>query len=214
MSQIFEPSQSHPETLGLLFGAYRQRALNQLLLHPDSSYHVRELARLIDAAPGTLHKELAKLAEAGLLLREKQGNQVRYRANRESPVFAELAGLFRKTGGVVSVLDDALRTLQPLPELALVFGSLARAEESTRSDVDLLLIADCSFGDAVKALYPAQQSLQREINPAIFTAAEFARRIGDKEAFLLNIIDSPKLFVIGTEHDLGKLAGHSSPATL
>ncbi|MHB1291853.1 MAG: nucleotidyltransferase domain-containing protein [Sulfuricella sp.] len=200
--------------LDLLFGAYRQRALTQLLLHPDSTYHVRELARLTGTTPGTLHKELSRLAEVGLLLREKQGNQVRYRANLDCPVFPELAGLFRKTSGVVSVLSDALQILQPLPEIALVFGSLARGEENAGSDVDLLLVGGCAFGEAVKALYPAQEKLQREINPVIMTAAELARRNKDKDAFIRNILDGQKLFVIGTDHDLGKLAGHPSPAKL
>lgn len=200
--------------LDLLFGSYRQRALTQLLLHPDSSYHVRELARLTGTTPGTLHKELARLAQAGLLLRETQGNQVRYRANRDCPVFAELAGLLRKTSGVVSVLAEALRTFAPAPELALVFGSMARGEENARSDVDLLLISDCSFGDAVEVLHPLQESLQREINPVIFTAAEFARRIEADDAFVGNILANPKLFVIGTEHELAELAGHPAPANL
>ena len=141
--------------LDLLFGTYRQRALTQLLLHPDCSYHVRELARLTGTTPGTLHKELARLAAAGLLLREQQGNQVRYRANRECPVFPELAGLFRKTSGAVSVLADALHALEPAPELAIIFGSLARGEENANSDVDLLIIGDATFGDTIKALYPA-----------------------------------------------------------
>lgn len=200
--------------LDLLFGSYRQRALNQLLLHPDSSYHVRELARLTGTTPGTLHKELARLAQSGLLLREQQGNQVRYRANRDCPVFAELAGLFRKTGGVVGLLADALHTLSPQPELALVFGSIARGEENARSDVDLLLIAECSFGDAVKALHPLQAQLQREINPVLYSAAEFSRRIGEKDGFVANLLANPKLFVIGSEHDLGKLAGHPSIAAV
>ncbi|BBN88114.1 MULTISPECIES: nucleotidyltransferase domain-containing protein [Azospira] len=198
--------------LDLLFGTYRQRALAQLLLHPESSYHVRELARLTGTTPGTLHKELARLAEVGLLQREKQGNQVRYQANRECPVFAELAGLFRKTSGLVGVLAEALNPLQPPPQLAMVFGSLARGDENARSDVDLLLIADCSFGDAIKALHPAQAILQREINPVLYTAAEFAKRISAKDGFLWNILANPKLFVIGTAHDLGKFAGDSSPA--
>lgn len=200
--------------LDLLFGTYRQRALAQLLLHPESSYHVRELARLTGTTPGTLHKELSRLAEVGLLQREKQGNQVRYQANRQCPVFAELAGLFRKTSGLVDVLADALHPLQPAPELALVFGSLARGDENARSDVDLLLIADCGFGDAIKALHPAQAILQREINPVLYTAAEFARRIAAKDGFVQNILANPKLFVIGTANDLGKFAGDSSPASL
>lgn len=198
--------------LDLLFGTYRQRALTQLLLNPDSSYHVRELARLTGTTPGTLHKELTRLAEAGLLLRETQGNQVRYRANRDCPVFAELAGLFRKTSGAVSVLASALDALSSAPALALIFGSLARGEENIRSDVDLLIVGGCTFGNAVKALHPAQQQLQREINPVIYSAAEFKRRVASQDAFVNNILASPKLFVIGTEHDLGKLAGHPSSA--
>jgi predicted nucleotidyltransferase/DNA-binding transcriptional ArsR family regulator len=197
--------------LDLLFGTYRQRALTQLLLHPDSSYHVRELARLTGTTPGTLHKELTRLAEVGLLLRETQGNQVRYRANRECLVFTELASLFRKTSGVVGVVGDALHTLSTTPKLALVFGSLARSEENARSDVDLLLIGRCTFGDVVKALHPTQEILQREINPVIYTVTEFKRRVAGQDAFVNNILANPKLFVIGNEHDLGKLAGHSSP---
>ena len=194
--------------LDLLFGTYRQRALTQLLLHPGSSYHVRELARLTGTTPGTLHKELARLAASGLLLRELQGNQVRYRANLDHPVFPELAGLFRKTSGAVSVLAEALQSLAPPPQLALVFGSLARGEENANSDVDLLIIGDATFGDTIKALYPAQEQLQREINPLIYTAAEFNRRVGAGEPFVSNLLANPILFIIGTQHDLGKLAGH------
>lgn len=200
--------------LDLLFGSYRQRALAQLLLHPDDGYHVRELARLTGTTPGTLHKELARLAEVGLLLREQQGNQVRYRANRECPVYAELAGLFRKTSGAAGLLADVLGSLDPAPQAALIFGSLARGEENVRSDVDLLVISDGSFGDVVRALHPAQERLQREINPVVCTAAEFARRVAAKDPFFANVLANPKLFVIGTEHDLGKLAGHPAPAAV
>ena len=198
--------------LDLLFGSYRQRVLTQVLLHPDDAYHVRELARLTGTTAGTLHKELARLAEASLLSREKQGNQVRYRANRECPVYPELAGLIRKTSGATVVLADALRTTTPAPQLALIFGSLARGEENARSDVDLLVIGDAAFAEVVKALHPAQETLQREINPVVYNPAEFARRIADRDSFVANILTHPKLFVIGTEHDLGKLAGHPAPA--
>jgi predicted nucleotidyltransferase len=200
--------------LDLLFGSYRQRVLTQLLLHPDDTYHVRELARLTGTTAGTLHKELARLAEVGLLLREKQGNQVRYRANRECPVYPELAGLIRKTAGAAIVLADALRTMNPEPQLALVFGSLARGEENARSDVDLLVIGDAAFADVVRALHPAQEALQREINPVVYNPAEFARRVAGKDSFVTNILNHPKLFVIGTEHDLAKLAGHPASANV
>ena len=73
---------------------------------------------------------------------------------------------------------------------------------------------DTAFADVVKALHPAQESLQREINPVVYNAAEFARRVAGKDSFVANILSHPKLFVIGTEHDLAKLAGHPAPANV
>ena len=198
----------------LLFGSYRQRVLGLVLLHPDSSYHVRELARLTGTNAGTLHKELTRLAEAGLLLREQQGNQVRYRANRACPVFPELASLFRKTTGLVDVLAEALHPLAGKIIQAFVFGSIARGEEHPGSDIDLCLLGTPGFAEVVHALYPAQQSLQRELNPVIVSPTELTRRLQEGDSFLREILAKPKLFVIGNENDLGKLTGHSQAATL
>ena len=198
----------------LLFGSYRQRVLSLLLLHPDSSYYVRELARLTGTSAGTLHKELTRLAQAGLLLRQEQGNQVRYQANRACPVFPELASLFRKTSGLVDMLAEALQPLAADIALAFVFGSMARGDAQPGSDVDLLLIGPSAFANVVKALYPAQETLQREINPVIYNAQEFAIRLAANEPFIRELLASPKLCVIGTEHDLGKLAGNSQAARL
>src|SRR3990167_5101852 len=112
----------------ILFGTYRKKVLSLLLLHPDTDYHVRELARQTHTAAGTLHKELARLASAGLLLRKQQGNQVRYQANQQCPVFPELAGLLRKTTGAAEILTPPLTPLHP--PLALIFGSVARGTEA------------------------------------------------------------------------------------
>lgn len=198
----------------LLFGRYRQRVLSLLLLHPDSTYYVRELARLTGTSAGTLHKELTRLAQAGLLLRQEQGNQVRYQANRGCPVFTELASLFRKTTGLVDVLAEALQPVAGETALAFVFGSMARGEAQPDSDVDLLLIGSPAFSTVVKALYPAQETLQREINPVIYSAQEFSRRLAADEPFIRELLVKPKLFVIGSEHDLGKLAGDSQAANV
>ena len=83
----------------LLFTAYRRHVLGLLLLRPDDSLHVREISRLTGVPAGSLHRELRTLTEAGLLLREPAGNQVRYRANRAAPLYPELAEIFRKAAG-------------------------------------------------------------------------------------------------------------------
>jgi predicted nucleotidyltransferase len=194
----------------LLFGTYRKKVLSLLLLHPNMDYHVRELARQTGTAPGTLHKELARLAAAGLLLRKEQGNQVRYQANQQCPVFPELAGLLRKTTGAAEILTTALTPLQPA--LALIFGSVASGTETASSDVDVLIIADVGFADVVAATYPAQAELGREINPVVYSVQEFRRRVQEQDAFIQDMVSKPKIFLIGTENDLSQLAGHSATA--
>lgn len=183
--------------MDLLFGTYRQRILGVLLLHPESAYHVRELARMTDTTAGTLHKELTRLAGTGLLLREKQGNQIRYQANRHCPVYGELASLFRKTTGLADVLTDALQPLSGKIETALVFGSVARGEETASSDVDLLVVGDAGFAEVVKALHPAQTVLSREINPVVFSKAEIQKRIKNRDHFIQQILKQNTIPVLG-----------------
>ena len=71
----------------LLFKDYRRRVLGLLLLHSEKTYHAREIAGLTGTVAGTLHKELARLADAGILLKTTVGNQVRYGANRDGLIF-------------------------------------------------------------------------------------------------------------------------------
>lgn len=191
----------------LLFGGYRRRVLGLLLLHPERSFHVRDIARQTETHAGTLHKELARLAQAGLLTREQVGNQVRYSANRQCPVFEELASILRKTSGLADVIHDAIARLARRIEVALVFGSVARGEERAGSDVDVLLIGDLGFADAVKALHGAQERIGREINPVVMSVAEFRRKVSAGDGFLRDILAREKIFLMGDEDELGKLAG-------
>jgi predicted nucleotidyltransferase len=193
----------------LLFGDYRQKVLALLLLHPEQRYHVREIARLTGTSAGTLHKELARLAQAGVLTRETVGNQVHYGANRQCPVFPELAGILRKTAGLADVLREALAGLRARLALALVFGSVARGEEGPRSDVDVLLVGEIGFAEAVTALHEVQARIGREINPVVLSATELRQKAGAGDAFIVDVLNNEKLYLMGDEDDLGKLVGDS-----
>ncbi len=198
--------------MDLLFPGTRQKVLAQLLLQPDASFHLRELARLTSSHPGTLARELDKLGGAGLLLRSELGNQVRYRANRDCPLFEELASMFRKTHGAAAVLREALAPMEGRIRFALVFGSMARGTLSAGSDIDLLVVGEVGFAELVQALYPAQEALGREINPVLYSSAEFAQRARQGEAFVREITGKPALFLMGSKDDLGELAGDPAPA--
>lgn len=187
----------------LLFpNQYRRKVLVLLLTNPNKSLHLRELARLTAASPGTLKKELDALTAVGLLLVCKVGNQTQFRANTEHPVYPELLALIHKTIGLHDVIAAALEPLGELVEAAFVFGSVASATETSRSDVDLLLIGNATFGQVINALYDAQTTLGREINPKVMTRQEWQEKRTQGNVFMAEILNKPKVFVVGTAHDL------------
>jgi predicted nucleotidyltransferase len=197
----------HQPLSSVLFPEYRRRVLAQMLLRPDEALHGREIARRTGLPAGTITRELTRLAEVGLLLREKRGNQQIYSANTSSPIFVELASILRKTSGLADVLAQALAPVATRLKLAFVFGSVAQGRESSGSDIDLMLIGDMGFREAVELLYPAQATLGRELNPQVYSAAEFAAK-APAEPFLADVLAKPKIFLIGDADDLAKLAGH------
>ena len=197
----------HQSLPSLLFPEYRRRVLGLLLLRPDEALHGREIARRAGLPAGTITRELTKLAEVGLLKREKRGNQQVYSADTGSPIFAELASILRKTSGLADVLVQALAPAAPKLRLAFVFGSVARGQETAGSDVDLMLVGDIGFREAVELLYPTQAVLGREVNAKVFAPEEFAAKSAI-EPFLINVLAKPKIFLIGNAHDLAELVGH------
>jgi predicted nucleotidyltransferase len=187
----------------LLFKDYRRRVLGLLLLHPDKAYHVREIARLTGTVAGTLHKELAKLAEVGLLQKLAQGNQVLYQANRQSLIFEELASILRKTSGIAEVLANALTPHLQQIDFAFVFGSVASGKASMTSDIDVLIVGNLDFAEAVKVLHPAQTLLGREINPKIYTLDEWRKTQRENSAFAKELLTKPRINIIGDMDDFG-----------
>ena len=182
----------------LLFpNQYRRKVLGLLLMRPEQQIHVRELARVIGAAPGTLKKELDALCEAGLLRAERVGNQVRFCANTAHPVFPELQALIRKTIGLADALRLSLAPLAGRIDAAFVFGSMASGTESAGSDIDLMVVGDAGFAEIVDVTYAAQATLGREINPKVMSASEWQTKKAERNAFLQDVLNKPRIMLIG-----------------
>jgi len=190
----------------VLFSTYRRRILSLLLLHPEKSFYVREIARLTGVPAGSLHRELKLLSGAGLLTRTPAGNQVRYQVDRSCPIFEELSGIFRKTVGLADVLREALAPIVDDINLAFIFGSVAVGKEREASDVDVMVIGRASFASVVEALDQAQEQLRRDVNPVVMTRLQFQTKRQEKDRFVSRIVREPKLCLIGDLDELGELA--------
>jgi predicted nucleotidyltransferase len=193
------------QPIEFMFSPYRRQVLAVLFLRPDEKFHVRELERMTGVSAGSLHRELKAMAESGLLLREKLGNQVFYRANADCTIYEELAAIFRKTMGLTSLIKEALSNLGDRIRVAFVFGSMASGHQTAGSDLDICILGEVSLLEVVKALSRVQETLQREVNPVVMTPKKFSDLSRKKDRFVTRVLSEPILFVKANRDELAEL---------
>jgi len=193
------------QPIDFMFSPYRRALLAVLLLRPDERFHVRELGRMTGISAGSLHRELKGMAAAGLLVRERTGNQVFYRADTACPIFEELASIFRKTSALATLLQSALTELADRIDVAFVFGSVASGRQTAGSDLDVCVLGEVTLREVVKALAAVNETVGREINPVVMAVAGFAKRLADGDRFARRVMSEAKVFVQGSADELAEL---------
>jgi DNA-binding transcriptional ArsR family regulator len=193
--------------LDALLPKTRQGILAAMLVRPEKTWYVSELARRMGVPSSSLQRELKDLTAAGILKTHRQGRMAYYQANTESPVFPDLRGLLVKTAGLVDVLADALKPLARKLRLVFVYGSVASGQDRSDSDIDLMVIGTVPPAELALPLRRAREVLGREINPTVYTSAEFDRKRAAKDHFLTRVLAEPRLVVLGNGDELGKAAG-------
>ena len=187
-----------------LFSTTQQRVLGLLFGQPKRSFYATELIRLTGAGSGAVQRELARLETSGLVSVRRLGTQKHYQANPESPLFEELVGIARKTVGLAAPLRAALAPLASRIFAAFVFGSVAKRRDTSHSDIDLMVVSDkLTYADVFGALEVTGAKLGRTVNPTVYSRKELARRVKEGNALVKRVLAQPKVWVIGTEHDLG-----------
>ena len=185
----------------------RAKVLGWLFSHPDERYFVRQLTLLVKEDSTNVSRELARLGKAGILVSTTEGKQKYYQANRHNPIFNELHGLILKTSGVADIIRKAMESRIPDIRLSFIFGSVAGKAENRSSDIDLLVVGTITFGEIVDLLSPAEETLNREVNPVAYSLPEFHRRLAEDHYFISNILSGDKIFIVGDENELQSLVG-------
>lgn len=186
-----------------LFTKTQQRVLGVLFGAPERSFHTSEVIRTAGTGSGAAQRELAKLEDCGLVIGRRVGRQKHFQANASSPLFAELRSIVLKTVGLAEPLREALKPLAPTIRAAFVYGSVAKAEDHSGSDIDLMLISESlTYGDVFEVLERVAKKVGRSVNPTVYTVAEFSKRSSGESAFVTRVLEQPKVWVIGSQRDL------------
>jgi predicted nucleotidyltransferase len=186
-----------------LFSKTQQRVLGLLFGQADRSFYATEMIGLVGAGSGAVQRELARLEQSGLVTVRRLGTQKHYQANPDSPLFAELCSLARKTVGLAEPLREALAPLARKIIAAFVYGSVAKRQDTAASDIDLMVVSDgLTYADVFGVLEPVQSTLGRTVNPTVYSRKELAQRLKKRNAFVTRMLAQPKIWVIGSENDL------------
>ncbi len=192
----------------ILFSNVQQSILRLLYLKPDSNYNTNEIIRNAQSGRGAVQRELEKLLTAELIIVQPLGNQKRYRANQNLPFYTELRSIIIKTFGLSDILSEELKQ-SPLSKqinIAFIYGSLPRQTDSTGSDIDLMLIGDSlTYADIFQSLKNVETTLGRKVNPTIYSLQDWLKKLKEGNNFIKQIVQQPKIFLIGTEDELKKL---------
>jgi predicted nucleotidyltransferase len=171
-------------------------------MRPDATFYQKELADASGARLYAVQRELARLEGAGLVVRTPRGNRIYYRASRIHPAFEDLKRVVLKTIGLGEALRAALAPLTDRVEVAFVFGSYARGEETAGSDLDLFMVGRLNLKEASAVLGPVGRDLGREFNPAVYPPEEFRSKAKSGNHFIAEVLKSGKVYVIGDEDAL------------
>jgi len=194
-------------SIDAIISGTRQKVLSTVLLTPDRWWFLSDLARHLDTSPSSLQRELTKLVNANVLKQRYEGKHTYFKADEDCPFFPELQRLFLKTAGLADVIRDSISPYEKKIQCAFIYGSIAQGQETSGSDVDLMVIGNVGLSTLALSLRDAHELLHRPVNPTIFTPSEFRKRVKSKNHFLRNVLAKDKIFIIGNEKDLERLAG-------
>jgi len=194
--------------IAVLLPKTRRAVLAATVMHPEKWWFLADLARHIGVPPSSLQREMDALVQAGVLLRKQEGKQVYFKPDPNCPILGELQGIMLKTLGLVDVLRETLVPFKKATKVAFVYGSIARSEEISESDVDLLIVGDVTLSDLAPAIQKAEEKLGRQVNPVLFSPEEYAKKLKQGHHFLKNVLEGEKLFLFGSQDDLAAANRH------
>jgi predicted nucleotidyltransferase len=138
----------------------KDRVLEVFFENPDKKYHLRELARMTKISPAGLLKIIAKLKRRGLLEIEdgKVMKQISSSRNEKFLHFKRAWNLFSVyDSGLVSFLQQKYEE----PEAIVLFGSYAKGEDISTSDIDMAIVTKKSLKTDLKIF---ETYLKKRIN--------------------------------------------------
>lgn len=171
-----------------------QKLIAFFFSHEEEEYYLRELALLIGEDPANLSKIMKICLIQGLFNARVKGNEKFFKLNITYPLYQEIKSFVAKTIGIKARLTAEIKKIKGVKK-AYVFGSMARGNTSSASDIDLLITGDIDENTLLKKLNNLEKEFAREINYVLLTEKELTER-QKNDSFIKSVMDGPKMVLL------------------
>jgi predicted nucleotidyltransferase len=186
---------SPPRLLPLFRSEMQLRMLGLLLLQPERSWTLDELAKTLDSPPSSVHRELGRSESAGIIRRDAAGRPHRYSAATDDALYKPLADLLSRSVGVEERLRAALD--RPDVHAAVIHGSWASGTRRPDSDIDVLVVGDADLRELRRLMRPIGKEAGRSIDITVLRDREFSQLLVERSSFARHVLEAPVTVLVG-----------------
>jgi predicted nucleotidyltransferase len=194
-------------SIDALFPKARRDILAATYGQAERWWYLSELAQQFNTTPSSLQRELQSLVSSGILRRKRDGRRTYFQAESASPIFGEIRSIIVKTLGVEGALKEVIAKFGDRVACSFLYGSVARGQEHTLSDVDLMIIGSVGLSELSPSLRMLEKKFGREINVKCYSPVEFREKVKNENHFVTSVLKGEKTFLKGGEDELESLAG-------
>jgi len=185
----------------IVISKVRVKLLDLFFGNPRELYHVRELVRKTDEEINAVRRELLHLENVGILKKEPRGNRLYYWVNPNYLLYGDLLSMVAKETGLGG---EIVRNRNRIGKIVFcVFSSkFVRQMDRKESEVDILVVGNVVMAELAVLIKAEEQKKGREINYTVMSTEEFDFRRKRRDPFLLSILSSGKVMIVGDEDEL------------
>lgn len=184
-----------------LVSKVRVKLLKSLLENPREMYHVREFVRRTGEEINAVRRELARMEESGMVLKEVRGNRLYYWFNRDYSFFQELLQMVAKTTGLGYEIRKNRGKIGKINFVMFSGQFVHNIERVSPDQVDMLVVGDIVLPELASFVKQEETKRGIEINYSAMTREEFDFRKTRRDPFILGILMSSRIIIIGNEHE-------------
>ena len=185
----------------LFISKTRVKLLQTFLNNPGRIFYVRELVRTVGEQINAVRAELARMERSGMVTSEARANRKFYGFRKDYVFYDELSRLVAKSSGLGGAIIKERNKLGKI-KYASLSGTYIRRRPVGPTDVDLLIVGSIVLPQLAQLVKENENVIGREVNYSVMTEEEFTFRKRRGDPFIRNILEKPKVLLIGDEEEM------------